>query len=86
MIITQKKAVVSATAQNKTKGTYHTNILTHSFNLVKKKVKRISRSFWVASYNLETARQDHAARGHLWRQIGYCIVLLAFRLAGKVVR
>ena len=45
MIITQKKAVVSATAQNKTKGTYHTNILTHSFNLVKKKVKQIVRSF-----------------------------------------
>jgi len=45
MIITQKKAVVSATAQSKTKRSYHTNIFTHPFNLVKKKVKRILRSF-----------------------------------------
>lgn len=45
MIITQKKAVVETTAQSKTKRSYYINILTHSFNLVKKKVKQIVRSF-----------------------------------------
>jgi len=53
---------------------------------IKSGYEHLSRKFWVANYSLEESRQDHAARGHLWRQIGYCIVLLAFRLAGKVVR
>ena len=57
MIITQKKAVVSATAQSKTKRSYHTNIFTHPFNLVKKKVKRILRSF--QNYEVSDATIRH---------------------------
>ena len=69
-----------------TKETYHINILTHLFCLVKKRMGRIAISFWRVNYNLESNRQEHASLGHLWRQIGYCVVLLAFRLAGKVAR
>ncbi len=58
MIITQKKAVVSATAQSKTKRSYHTNIFTHPFNLVKRKVKRILLSF--RNYEVNGATPLHS--------------------------
>ena len=65
---------------------YYIGILADVSKLVKKKYKRISRSFWVASYNLETARKEHADLGHLWKQVWYCIVLSVFRLISGVVR
>jgi len=52
----------------------------------KSKYQYLARKFWVVNYSLEESRQDHAARGHLWKQIGFCLVLLIFRLIGKVAR
>jgi len=72
--------------ESDTQRKYHTNIFTHLFNLVKKKYTHFSRSFWLVNYNLEENRREHASLGHLWWQIAYCFALLAFRLAGKVVR
>ena len=68
-----------------TKGTYYPSIFADSFKRVKKRMGRISISFWRLNYALEEARQDHAARGHLWRQISYCLALLLFRVIGKVM-
>lgn len=87
----QNKTVAGTTAIKN--NTYDNNIVRRIPQFIKSrvklcelKVKAISFSLWRINYELEEARQDHAARGHLWRQIGYCIVLLAFRIAGKVVR
>jgi len=80
----QNKTVAGTTAVKN--NTYDNNIVRRIPQFIKSRVKGISFSLWRINYELEEARQDHAARGHLWRQIGYCIVLLAFRLAGKVVR
>jgi len=83
---TPKENAPRQQGENNTKKIYYIGILADVSNTVKKKYKRISRSFWVASYNLETARQDHAARGHLWQQIGFCLALLVFRIIGRVAR
>lgn len=37
---------------------------------------------WRIAYQLEEARQDHAATGRLWRQAGCCIALSFFRMIG----
>lgn len=52
---------------------------------IKSKQQYLSRKFWVANYGLEESRQDHAARGHLWKQILYCLALLVFRMIGRVM-
>lgn len=42
----------------------------------------ISCYLWRTAYALEESRQIHAAAGHLWRQVGYCMALSLFRLIG----
>ena len=80
---TQQKAPEETEARNETN---HNSIITEFSASIKSKKKRLSFVFWKANYSLEENRQDHAARGHLWKQIGFCLALLAFRLAGRVVR
>jgi len=86
MTTIKEKAVEGTTAQSKTKRLYNVFIFSNFSKLVKKKVSRISTSFWRSNYILEENRREHASLGHLWWQIAYCFALLAFRLAGKVVR
>ena len=69
-----------------TKEPYNTSILTRPFDLVKKRLDRISTSFWRTNYILEENRHEHAVHGHLWKQIGFCLVLLAFRFVGRAIR
>ena len=69
-----------------TKSIYRTSIFTRPFNLVKKRARRISTSFWRTNYILEENRREHASLGHLWKQIGFCLSLLVFRFVGRVVR
>ena len=69
-----------------TKELYRTFIFAVTSKIVKQNYERFSRSFWLVNYNLEENRREHASLGHLWWQIAYCFALLAFRLAGKVVR
>ncbi len=86
MTTIKEKAVEGTTAQSKTKRLYNAFIFSNFSKLFKKKVSRISTSFWRSNYILEENRREHASLGHLWRQIAYCFALLAFKLAGKVVR
>jgi len=53
---------------------------------IKSKHQYLSRKFWVANYNLEESRQEHGRRGHLWKQIGFCLALFVFRIIGRVAR
>jgi len=86
MIITQRKAVVSATAQSNTKRKYHKNILADVRDLVKKKYNKFSIWFWRLNYGLEMKRQDHCAEGNLFREIGACLILLVYRAAGRIAK
>lgn len=40
----------------------------------------IKRRVWLMGYELEEARQLHAARGHFWKEAGICITLALLRL------
>ncbi len=40
----------------------------------------IKRRIWLIGYDLEEARQLHAARGHFWKQAGACIALALLRI------
>lgn len=44
----------------------------------------IKRRIWLLGYELEEARQLHAASGHFWKQAGACIALAFLRL-GRLV-
>lgn len=39
----------------------------------------IKRRIWLMAYELEEARQIHAASGHFWKEAGVCIVLALLR-------
>ncbi len=85
----QNKTVAGTTAIKN--NTYDNNIVRRIPQFIKSKVKlcelkvkAISFSFWRIKYELEEARQEHAALGHLWRQIGCCIALSLFRILGRV--
>ena len=65
--------------------TNHNSIITEFSASIKSKKKRLSFVFWKANYSLEENRQDYAARGHLWRQIGCCLSLIVFRIIGRVL-
>ncbi len=80
----QNKTVAGTTAIKN--NTYDNNIVRRIPQFIKLKVKGISFSFWRINYELEKARQEHAALGHLWRQIGCCIALSLFRIIGRVVK
>ena len=85
MTTIKEKAVEGTTAQSKTKRLYNLSIFSNFSKLVKKKVSRISTSFWRSNYILEENRREHASLGHLWKQIGYCFALLVFRFVGRVI-
>jgi len=59
---------------------YHKNIFTQFLHRVKKRFDQIATSFWRVNYNLGMSRQEHAALGHLWCQIGCCLSLIVFRM------
>jgi len=82
-VLRKEKASAQTEAKFEANSTF---IVAYLSNLIKLKRDQVSRSFWLANYNLEESRQDHAALGHLWKQIGSCLALLAFRLAGKAAR
>jgi len=82
IILKKEKAPESTEAEFETNSA---SIVAYLSNLIKLKRDQVSRKFWVANYSLEENRQDHAARGHLWRQISYCLTLLLFRVIGKVM-
>jgi hypothetical protein len=42
---------------------------------------RVASAIWRAGYIIEERRQLYAARGHLLRQAGACILLAVLRLA-----
>lgn len=44
----------------------------------------IKRRIWLIGYEIEEARQLHAARGHFWKEAGLCIALAFLRL-GRLV-
>ncbi len=44
----------------------------------------LKRRIWLLGYELEEARQLHAARGHFWKEAGACIAL-AFLRFGRLV-
>ncbi len=44
--------------------------------------KQLSTVLWRTAYAMEEARQDHAAAGRVWRQVGCCIALSFFRMIG----
>ena len=44
----------------------------------------IKQRVWLMGYDLEEARQLHAARGHFWKEAGACIALALLRLGGQV--
>lgn len=44
----------------------------------------IKQRIWLIGYELEEARQLHAARGHFWKEAGLCIALAFLRL-GRLV-
>lgn len=46
--------------------------------------KAINRRTWLIGYELEEARQLHAASGHFWKEAGACIVL-GFLRFGRLV-
>lgn len=78
----KKEKAPAQTGASKANSIY---ILSHLSNLIKLKRDQVSRSFWLANYTLESNRQDRAARGHLWQQIGFCLALLVFRMIGRMV-
>lgn len=39
----------------------------------------INRRTWLIGYELEEARQLHAARGHFWKEAGACVALAFLR-------
>jgi len=86
MTTPKERAEEEALALGTTKELYRTFIFAVTSKIVKQNYERFSRSFWVANYALEESRQDHAARGHLWRQIGCCLSLLVFRMIGRATR
>jgi len=73
-------------SETDTKRVYCNSIFAVTCDLVKKRLDRISTSFWRTNYILEENRHEHAVHGHLWKQIGFCLVLLAFRFVGRAIR
>jgi len=44
---------------------------------------KISMALWRAQYRVETARQNHAALGNLWRQAACCVALALLRIGHR---
>ena len=44
------------------------------------KLSAIKRRIWLMVYELEEARQLHAASGHFWQEAGVCITLALLRM------
>ena len=78
----KEKALAQTRAKSRTNLAFN---LAYPSNFIKSKRDQVARSFWIANYGIEEARQDHAARGHLWKQILYCLALLVFRMIGRLM-
>jgi hypothetical protein len=57
--------------------------LTASMHLIAM-LSAIKRRIWLMVYDLEEARQIHAASGYFWKEAGVCITLALLRL-GRLV-
>jgi len=79
----QKKAPASTGAEFETNSNF---IWTYFIKLIKKKYNNFSIKFWRMNYGLEMNRQDHAADGHLYREIGACLVLLIYKGMGRIIK
>ena len=77
------KAPVDAGAEFETTSNF---ILTYFIKLIKKRYQNFSIKFWRMNYGLAMNREDHAAAGHLYREIGACIVLLMYKGIGRIIK
>lgn len=64
-------------AEGAFKTTNSTGIFTYLHGAIKRRI-------WLMGYELEEARQLHAARGHFWKEAGACITLALLRF-GRLV-
>jgi len=82
-ILSKEKASVAAEAKLETNSI---SIFYYLPKLIKKKYNNFSIKFWRMNYGLEMKRQDHAADGHLYREIGACLVLLIYKGMGRIIK
>jgi len=81
-----ERAEAATPAPGKTKNFYSTSIFPDFVKIIKKKYNHFSILFWRKNYGLEMNRQDHAAAGHLYREIGACLILLMYKAIGRVLK
>jgi len=82
--IERAEAVTSALGE--TNNFYSKSILPDFLKIIKRKYKNFSILFWRKNYGLEMNRQDHADAGHLYREIGACLVLLVYKGMGRIIK
>jgi hypothetical protein len=79
----KEKALASTRAEFKTN---YNSIFPDFLKIIKRKYKNFSILFWRKNYGLEMNRQDHADDGHLYREIGACLVLLIYKGMGRIIK